>query len=222
MKNNGEKIKIYVWEFPVRFTHWINFFCILILSVTGYYIGSPLDHVLYSKQYIMSWIRFIHFVAAYTFMVSFIIRIYWSMVGNEYANIMKWIPFTRERMRDLFNDIRHHLVLDIKATYRIGHTKLGSFMFFILQIIFLFSLVSGFAMYSAKHPGEYWKVIGGWVQTNMSVDGMKSYHKTLMYIFLIFVPSHMFMSWINNVKHKNRLIRSIFSGHKLVDKKHLK
>ncbi len=222
MKDNNEKIKIYVWEFPVRLTHWINFFCILTLSLTGFYISSPMDHAIFSKHYLMNWIRFIHFVAAYTFMISFFIRLYWSIAGNEYADMVKWIPLTRKRLKELFNDIRHHLVLDIKATYRIGHTRLGAFMFFILQIIFLFSLVSGFAMYSARHPGESWKVIGEWVQANMPVEGMKGYHKTLMYIFLFFVPSHMFMSWINNVKHKNRLIRSIFSGHKVVDEKHLK
>ena len=169
----------------------------------------------------MNWIRFIHFVAAYTFLISFLIRIYWSLAGNEYADMLKWIPFTRERLKRLFDDIKHHLVLDIKATYSIGHTSLGSFMFFLLQLIFLFSLVSGFAMYSARHPGEHWKVIGDWVQLNMPVEGMKSYHKTVMYIFIFFVPGHMFMSWICNLKHNNRLIRSIFNGHKVVDKKHL-
>ena len=30
----------YVWEWPVRIVHWVNFLAILILSVTGIYIGS--------------------------------------------------------------------------------------------------------------------------------------------------------------------------------------
>jgi len=63
-------------------------------------------------------------------------------------------------------------------------------------LVFLFSLVSGFVMYSARHPGENWKVIGDWVQVNMPVEGMKSYHKTMMYVIISFVPGHMFMSWI--------------------------
>ncbi len=49
-------------------------------------------------------------------------------------------------------------------------------------------------MYAVKHPRAYWKVTGEWVQNTVSVDGLKSYHKTLMYIFLVFVPLHMFMS----------------------------
>jgi Ni/Fe-hydrogenase 1 B-type cytochrome subunit len=222
MKDIDDKIKIYVWEFPVRITHWINFFCILTLSLTGYYMGSSLDHVIFSKQYIMSWIRFIHFVAAYTFLMSIIIRLYWSLVGNEYANMLKWIPFTRERIKTLFNDIKHHLVLDVKATYRIGHTALGSFVFFILQIIFMIALFSGFAMYSVKHPGEYWSVIGELVQNTITVDDVKRYHKMLMYIVLVFFPIHLFMSWLNHIKLKNELIGSIFNGHKIIHEKNQK
>ena len=32
---------IYVWQVPVRVTHWLIFFSILILSATGYYISHP-------------------------------------------------------------------------------------------------------------------------------------------------------------------------------------
>ena len=31
----------YVWEWPIRITHWLNALCVLLLSVTGLYIGSP-------------------------------------------------------------------------------------------------------------------------------------------------------------------------------------
>ena len=31
----------YVWEWPVRLTHWINVISIVVLSVTGFYIGNP-------------------------------------------------------------------------------------------------------------------------------------------------------------------------------------
>jgi Ni/Fe-hydrogenase 1 B-type cytochrome subunit len=218
MKDNNDVMKVYVWEFPVRFTHWVNFFCILVLSLTGYFMGSELNDPIYTKQYIMSWIRFIHFVTAYTFMMSFIIRIYWSMAGNNYADMLKWIPTTRAKLNDLFNDIKHHLVLDIRASYRIGHTSLGSFMFFLLQIIFLFSLFSGFAMYSLHHTGETWRVFGEWIQQTVPLDMIKKYHVVIMYIFLIFVPGHLFMSWFNNFKLKNRLMTSIFSGNKLIER----
>ncbi|MDI6728564.1 MAG: cytochrome b/b6 domain-containing protein, partial [Thermodesulfovibrionales bacterium] len=62
--------RVYVWEFPVRLTHWINVLGIASLSITGYYIGNPFVHAVSTDQYIMGWMRFIHFVAAYLFAVS--------------------------------------------------------------------------------------------------------------------------------------------------------
>jgi Ni/Fe-hydrogenase 1 B-type cytochrome subunit len=218
MKSNNDRMKVYVWEFPVRFTHWVNFFCILTLSLTGYIMGSELDNPIYTKQYILSWIRFIHFVTAYVFLMSFIVRMYWSIAGNRYADMSKWIPITREKLRDLYNDIKHHLVLDIRASYKIGHTSLGSFIFLLLQLIFLFSLFSGFTMYSSHHTGETWRAFGEWAQQTVPLDMMKKYHKLVMCIFLIFVPGHLFMAWINHHKLRNRLMLSIFSGNKLIER----
>ena len=82
-----ERTRVYAWEFPVRFTHWINFLCIFTLSITGYYIGDPFIHALSSKQYIMGWVRFIHFVAAYAFLLSMIIRLYWAFAGGIFTGV---------------------------------------------------------------------------------------------------------------------------------------
>ena len=105
-----EKVKVYVWEFPVRFTHWINVLCLLALSVTGFYVGNPFIYAQSSEQYIMGWIRFIHFVAAYTFLMSIIIRIYWFIVGNKYASISEWLPVTGKRLGEMMEDLARFLI----------------------------------------------------------------------------------------------------------------
>ena len=33
--------RVYVWEWPVRFTHWVNAVAIVFLCFTGIYIGTP-------------------------------------------------------------------------------------------------------------------------------------------------------------------------------------
>jgi Ni,Fe-hydrogenase I cytochrome b subunit len=33
--------RVYVWEMPIRLTHWILVFAIITLCATGYYIGIP-------------------------------------------------------------------------------------------------------------------------------------------------------------------------------------
>ena len=73
-------MKIYTMEFPVRLTHWLNVLSILVLSITGFYIGNPFIHSI-NENYIMGWMRFIHFVAAYIFTMAISLRLYWLFVG---------------------------------------------------------------------------------------------------------------------------------------------
>jgi Ni,Fe-hydrogenase I cytochrome b subunit len=36
-----EYYEVYVWEWPVRLFHWVNFLSIMVLAATGYLIGNP-------------------------------------------------------------------------------------------------------------------------------------------------------------------------------------
>jgi Ni/Fe-hydrogenase 1 B-type cytochrome subunit len=217
-----ERMRIYAWEFPVRLTHWINFLCLLTLSITGFYIGRPFIHAVSSEQYIMGWIRFVHFVAAYAFLMSVIIRLYWSMVGNRYANIIQWFPCSGEKIRELLNDIKCYLFLDTKSTCKVGHTSLGAFTYFILYLIFLFQIFSGFALYSVTHSGAIWTVLGGWFLSIMELQTIRLFHHLSMYVMCTFVLLHVYVAWISDVKDKNGLISSIFSGWKFMTERDLK
>ncbi len=65
---------MYVWEFPVRLTHWLNVLAIIVLSFTGFYIGNPFIQPPPGEAFLMATIRFIHFVAAYVFTLSCLLR----------------------------------------------------------------------------------------------------------------------------------------------------
>src|SRR5574340_927441 len=93
--------RIYVWEFPVRLTHWLYIICITALSVTGLYIGKPYLYAPSEGGYVMGWMRFVHFVAAYVLAVSLFVRIYWSLVGNEFSRWRVFFPFSSKRLREL-------------------------------------------------------------------------------------------------------------------------
>lgn len=34
--------QVYVWQFPIRFFHWVNAVAITVLFLTGMYIGHPI------------------------------------------------------------------------------------------------------------------------------------------------------------------------------------
>ena len=86
---------VYVYEAPLRLWHWINAFSIIVLCITGYFIGSPLPTLSgeASDHFLMGYIRFAHFTAGYIFAIGFLFRIYWAFAGNEHARQLFMPPF---------------------------------------------------------------------------------------------------------------------------------
>jgi Ni/Fe-hydrogenase 1 B-type cytochrome subunit len=60
---------MYVWELPVRVTHWLIVVSIAVLAVTGYYIGDPFIAVSGPARdhFVMGTMRVIHLYAAIVF-----------------------------------------------------------------------------------------------------------------------------------------------------------
>lgn len=61
------KVEVYVWDLPVRLTHWVNVASILVLSLTSYYIANPfiLTHGIATNEFLMGTVRFVHFLTAF-------------------------------------------------------------------------------------------------------------------------------------------------------------
>ena len=89
--------RVYVWELPVRLTHWLIFFSIIVLSATGYYIGNPFISVPGAARdhFVMGTVRAVHFYAAIVFALAVLVRIYWLFAGNNYARLTQFIPLSR-------------------------------------------------------------------------------------------------------------------------------
>ena len=219
MKNEREKV--YVWEFPVRFTHWINALCLLTLSVTGFYIASPFIYAQSSTEYIMGWMRFVHFVSAYTFLMSIIIRLYWSRAGNKYACICSWVPLSGKKIGDLLEDLKVYLLISKRAKSHVGHSALGGLTYLFMLGVFIFEIVSGFALYSVNHTGAIWTLLGGWLTGIMYLQTIRLWHHLFMYVIIAFTLVHVYISQFCETLEETGLITSIFTGYKFIPEKDL-
>lgn len=211
-----ERKRAYVWEFPVRFTHWMNVLAILTLSVTGFYIGTPFLHAYRPEQYLMGTMRFIHFVAAYVLLFSLIIRIYWAFMGNRFASWRVWFPFTRQRFSDLMDAVRFYAFTSRKPPYAVGHTALAGITYFIIFLLVGFQVVSGFAQYSLAQQGFIWTLLGGWLLAIFDITTIRLLHHVVMYLLLVFAMVHVYIAWWLDVAERNGLMGSIFGGYKFV------
>ena len=91
---SGDYHWVYLWEWPIRLMHWLAALSLLILAVTGLYIGRPyfVTSGDTSSHYLMGWVRFLHFAAAAVLVATAIVRVYWLFAGNKYERWVALFP----------------------------------------------------------------------------------------------------------------------------------
>jgi Ni/Fe-hydrogenase 1 B-type cytochrome subunit len=117
--------RLYAWELPVRFYHWVNADSILVLGVTGFLIGRPLSLAYMpetSQQYWFGAVRFTHFAAGHIFLFNFLVRVYWGFVGNRFVAWNQFIPAIRKQ----FQEIVEVLKVDVLQTKLSGPISLAT------------------------------------------------------------------------------------------------
>jgi Ni/Fe-hydrogenase 1 B-type cytochrome subunit len=162
---------LYVWEAPVRLWHWVMVIAMVVLAVTGYFIGSPLPSVPgeASENYLLGYIRFVHFSAAYVFTVFLLVRIYWAFVGNGFAREIFLVPLSMLRpswWRGLLDQGLYYAFLRREARSYPGHNPLAQVaMFFMYVLGSLFMIVTGFALYGEGTGMGSWQysLFSSWV-----------------------------------------------------------
>jgi Ni/Fe-hydrogenase 1 B-type cytochrome subunit len=136
-KKAYQREAVYVYEAPVRLWHWVNAGAITVLAITGYFIGSPLPSMSgeASDFYVMGYIRFFHFVAAYIFAIGLLGRIYWAFVGNGHAKQLFLPPlFNKIWWQEVYHELRWYAFLEKEPKKYVGHNPMASlFMFFMFQ-----------------------------------------------------------------------------------------
>ncbi|OIR13602.1 putative Ni/Fe-hydrogenase 1 B-type cytochrome subunit [mine drainage metagenome] len=213
--------RVYVWELPVRFYHWINALCILVLAATGLIIAHPPAFVQASEASFSYWfgtVRFVHFVTAYVFVFNFAVRIYWGFVGNRYADWKNFLPLRRAQFREAA-DVMRVDVLQSRNTpvHAVGHNAVAYFTYFAMFLVFLFQVFSGFAMYSAMSTSWFPKLFA-WITPLFGDEyALRQWHYAATWFFLIFTIIHVYLVFYHDYVEGHGVMSSMVGGWKFVD-----
>ena len=179
---------VYVYDAGIRIWHWVTALAIVVLCVTGYFIGSPPPSIggeAY-EHYLFGWIRFTHYIP------------FWS--------IGWW--------KEVFAELGWYLFMAKPKEY-VGHNPLAHlamFLMFLLPMIVL--LLTGFALY-AEGAGiqSGWYSVFGWVFRVLG-DSMTvhTWHHVAMWVVIIFALIHMYMAIREDMTHRQTTISSMISG----------
>ncbi len=213
--------RVYVWQLPVRFYHWINALCILILAVTGLLIAHPPAFTRATEASFSYWFginRFIHFLTAYVFVFNFAVRIYWGFVGNRYANWRNFLPLRRAQFREVMKVLRVD-VLQARgeAVHAVGHNSLAYFTYFAMFLVFLFQVLSGFAMYAAMSK-SWFPQLFVWATPLFGGEyGLRQWHYAATWFFMLFTIIHVYLVFYHDYVEGHGVMSSMVGGWKFVE-----
>jgi Ni/Fe-hydrogenase 1 B-type cytochrome subunit len=211
---------IYVYEAPVRLWHWVNALAITVLAVTGYFIGSPLPTQPgeASANYLMGYIRFAHFAAAYIFAIGLAGRIYWAFVGNHHARELFTLPlFSAAYWKEVLTMLKWYGFLIKRPNRYVGHNPLARMaMFFMYFLLSLFMIVTGFALYGeGLQAGSWADRLFGWVipLLGQSQD-VHTWHHLGMWGLIVFVTFHVYAAIREDIMGRQSIVSTMISGHR--------
>jgi Ni/Fe-hydrogenase 1 B-type cytochrome subunit len=217
-----EIVTVKVWDRPVRVIHWVLFAAVIVLSVTGFYIGSPyIAQGNTSTGYLMGSMRFVHAVAAWVFILCVVSRIAWAFLGNRWARWDQFIPVDRGRRRWGRETLKYYVFLRKEPPPAVGHNPLAGLTYVVVYVMFLFQIVSGLALQSLSTPGSWKATAGGWLFSLMSLQTVRLLHHLVMWTTMGFVIHHVFSAILVDMEERSGLVSSIITGYKRLPRERL-
>ena len=192
-----------------------------MLCATGYFIGVPLPTQPgeASANFLMGYIRFAHFAAAYVFAVMLLMRAYWAIVGNKHAREMFLVPlfvFQPSWWRSFFRVLGHYLFLRRENDWHYGHNQLAMAAMFGMYLLgSVFMIVTGFALYGEGTGMGSWQynLFSSWVIPlfGQSQD-VHTWHHGGMWYLICFTIVHLYFVIREDITSGLTVVSSMISG----------
>ena len=211
--------KVYVYEAPVRLWHWVNGLCIIILCITGYFIGDPPPSLPgeASSSFLFGNIRLVHFTAGQVLALLFLMRVYWAIVGNDHARQIFIPPVWSKRWwKEVLFEAKWYSFIEKNPKKYIGHNPLAQIaMFTLLVLPLIVQILTGFALYAeGQGTDSWWYSAFGWVFGLFGDNSfaVHTWHHLMMWVIVVFSVVHIYAAVREDIMSRQSMISTMISG----------
>lgn len=212
--------RVYVWDLVVRTTHWLIALSIVVLSVTGIYIGHPflLAPGPATARFVMGTMKIVHIYAGIVFTLSVLTRLVWMFVGSRYARWQNFVPVAAERRKALWQTLLFYTFVRRRPPDTVGHNPLAGATYVAVFFLYLVMIASGLGLY-ALGSDSYLRVFEPLLGLFGGAQGARWWHHVVMWLLIGFTVHHIYSAVLMARVEKNGTIDSIVSGYKWVENK---
>ena len=218
MKELVQRRMYYLFSPWLRFFHWIMVDSIMVLFITGFFIGKPMEFLSLepNESLLMSqWMRIIHFLAAYAFCASFVFRIYGFIVNKGDRLFPRF--WEGHFYRELIDVALHYSLLRAKhkSYLRNPMARVSSAFLYCLVAV---EVVTGFAMYYMSNPNSLPAHLFSWLIPLVHGEyNLHIIHHYVAWFIILFACGHLYMVTRAEFMDAESEVSSMFSGSKMLE-----
>ncbi|AXH14802.1 Ni/Fe-hydrogenase, b-type cytochrome subunit [Malaciobacter mytili] len=217
--------KHYEFSFWLRVTHWVRAIAIIILTASGFYIAYPFiapahnggEPVNFLNALFRSW----HIIFGFLLIAVTIGKFYLFFFDKQshierasfkdFINPMVWIK-----------QIKYYLLIG-KHPHGKGVYNPLQFMAYVgvyisIIVISLTGLILYIHVYHEGMGGFLYEILRPIEVLLGGLAWVRELHHIAMWIFIIFLPVHIYLAIFNSVYGKSGAMDSIFSGYRWIKK----
>ena len=211
---HGERV--YVWDLLVRTTHWVIVLSMIVLVVTGIFIGNPFivpDDPM-TSGFLMAKMKLIHSWAAIFFTLAVVSRVVWMFIGPQYARWDQFLPLAPDRRKKLWGTFLFYIFVRRHPPPAVGHNPLAGLTYIGVFGMYFLMILTGFGLFAVSATDSYM----AWFDWLLPVFGgaqtARWLHHVAMWLLIGFAVHHIASALLMSLVEKNGTMDSIFSGFK--------
>jgi Ni/Fe-hydrogenase 1 B-type cytochrome subunit len=205
----------------IRCWHWCNALAVIVLAVSGYFIGLPPPSSIgdTSVLYSMAWVRFIHLAAGYLFAVLSLLRLWLAMTAGGISHQLFFPAIWRASwLRGFLKQVQWNLLLTRRPVRYVGLNPLGGVVMFCLFVVpGAVLILTGFAMYAEVTGHESWQYLWfGWITAlfGNSLD-LHVVHRLAMWAIVCFAIAHIYIAVREEIMSRQTTVSTMLSGERI-------
>lgn len=211
--------KKYEFSGILRFNHWIRVVTMLVLVVTGFYIADPFLTPYVSDEptnFMNALWRAWHIIFGFILIASTMVKSYLFIFDRHSRNErMSFFDFINPKI--WIQQIKYYMLIGVHPEARGIYNPLQFIAYFMIFVTLFVISITGLIL----HMHVYHDGFGGMIfellrPLEVWMGGLavvREIHHITMWIFLLFIPIHIYMAVFNSVYGKTGAMDAIFSGY---------
>jgi Ni/Fe-hydrogenase b-type cytochrome subunit len=156
---------------------------------------GPTSFVGEQTGFLMGWVRFIHFIAAFGWLVEGLTRIWSAFTSSD--RYLRWSSMwplkNKKDFRNLGHTLLHYTFVKTEAPVYLGHNALQQLAYLAVYALCALQMVIGFALFSLYYPeNPFWRFMSTpthWI----GVPAVRLLHVCVMFVLWAFVIIHVYL-----------------------------